>query len=170
MYRTLREWKGDQLEKEAAQGNRLTPWLMEPGGSMLHSQGLSDNPYPDSNQPNYPHWYLPISSRSILIVSSHLHLGLPIGVFLAGLPVKFPHSGRLIHLNLLDLITLTISDERYKLWNFSLWSLLHSPFSSLLVPNIRLKILFSNTIGLHSSLNVRDQENRSSKWSTSWVQ
>ena len=27
----------------------LTPWLMEPGGSMPHSQGLSNNTYPESN-------------------------------------------------------------------------------------------------------------------------
>ena len=33
----------------------LTPWLMEPGGSMPHSLGLSNNPYPEPNQPNYPH-------------------------------------------------------------------------------------------------------------------
>ena len=26
---------------------------MEPGGSMPHSQGLSNNPYPEPNQPNY---------------------------------------------------------------------------------------------------------------------
>ena len=35
--------------------NNLTPWLMEPGGSMPHSQGLSNNSYPEPNQPNYPH-------------------------------------------------------------------------------------------------------------------
>ena len=34
---------------------RLTPWLMEPGGSMQHSQGLSNNSYPEPNQPNSPH-------------------------------------------------------------------------------------------------------------------
>ena len=28
---------------------------MEPGGPMPHSQGLSNNPYPELNQPNYPH-------------------------------------------------------------------------------------------------------------------
>ena len=26
---------------------------MEPGGSMPHSQGLSNNSYPEPNQPNY---------------------------------------------------------------------------------------------------------------------
>jgi hypothetical protein len=30
------------------EGNtELTPWLMEPEGSMLLSQGLSNNPYPE---------------------------------------------------------------------------------------------------------------------------
>ena len=60
------------------------------------------------------------------------------------------------YLNLLDLITLTILGELYKPWSSSLWTLLHSPFSSLLGPNIRLRILFSNTLSLDSSLNVRD--------------
>ena len=40
--------------------------------------------------------------------------------------------------------------------DFSLWSPLHSPLSSLLGPNTRLRILFSNTLSLDSSLNVRD--------------
>ena len=60
------------------------------------------------------------------------------------------------HLKLLDLITLTIFGERYKLLRSLLWSLLHSPFPSLLSSNIRLRILFSNTLSLHSSLNVKD--------------
>ena len=30
--------------------NKLTPWLTEPGASMPHSQGLSNNSYPEPNQ------------------------------------------------------------------------------------------------------------------------
>ena len=29
---------------------KLTPWLMEPGGSIPHSQGLFNIPYPESDQ------------------------------------------------------------------------------------------------------------------------
>ena len=29
---------------------KLTSWFMEPGGSMPYLQGLSNNPYPKSNQ------------------------------------------------------------------------------------------------------------------------
>ena len=105
-----------------------------------------------------------ISLRSILTLSSHLRLGLPKCLFPVGLPVKtlialLPFSILTTwpaHLNVLDLITLTILSERYKLWSSSFWSLLHSPFSSLLGPNIRLRILFSNTLSLQSYLNLRD--------------
>ena len=107
---------------------------------------------------------IPISLRSILILSSHLHLGLPKGLFSVGFPVKIlkallPSSILATwpaHLNLLVLITLTILAEQYKLWSALLWSLLHSPFSSLLIPNIFLRILFSSTLSLNSSLNVRN--------------
>ena len=129
---------------------------MKSGGSMLHSQGLSNNPsWAESTQ--FPA-LIPISSMSILIMFSHLRLGLPKGLFPVGLQVKIVKavlpssilSTCPAHLNLLDLITLTILCERYKLWSSSLWSLLHSPFASLLGPNIRLRILFSNTHSLHT--------------------
>ena len=32
--------------------NELTPWLMEPGGSITHSEGRSCNACPEPNQPN----------------------------------------------------------------------------------------------------------------------
>ena len=89
---------------------------------MLHSQGLSNNSYPEPNQPKLPA-LIPISSRSILILSSHLRIGLPKGLFPVGLPVKIlkallPSSILATcpaYLNLLDLITLTLLGERYKL-------------------------------------------------------
>ena len=139
--------------------NLTNSMLMELGGPMPHSQGLSNNPYPESNQPNSP-----ISSRFILILSPHLHLGLTKGLFPLGLPVNilkallpsFILATWPVHLNLLDVITLTVLGAQYKLWSSSLRSLLQSLFSSLLGPNIRLRILFSNTLSLDSSLNVRD--------------
>ena len=119
-----------------------------------------------------PHSLDPILSRtnsisriSTYFLKIHFIIDLPAALgflkylFSAGLPVKilkaFPPSILAkwpVHLNLLDLVTLTILSKRYKLWSSSLWSLLHSPFAFLLSPNIRLRILFSNTLSLH----VRD--------------
>jgi len=59
---------------------------------------------------------------------------------------------------LLDFITRTIFVEQYRSLSSSLCSFLHSPVTStLLGPNILLNTLFSNTLSLRSSLNVRDQ-------------
>ena len=133
---------------------------MKPRGTMLHSQGLSNNTYPELNQSNflYSHLFL------LDLLSFHLCQGLPKDLFPVNLPVKIIKSllpssilaTSTAHFNLLDLITLTILGERYKPWSSLLWNLLHSPFSSHLEPNICLEILFSNTLSLHSSLNVRD--------------
>ena len=107
-----------------------------------------------------------ISLRFILILPSHPRLGLPKDLIPAGVPVKMLKALLYlsiqatwpVYLNLLDLIALTILSERYKLW-----SPLHSPFASLLGPNIRLRILFSNTLSLRSSLNVRDHASQPSQ-------
>ena len=85
-------------------------------------------------------------------------LGLPKGLLPVGLLVNMLKAllPSLIQIpcsacfNLLDLITLTKLGERHKLWSSSLCRLLHSLFASILGPNIRLRILFSN-----SPLNVR---------------
>ena len=87
-----------------------------------------------------------ISLRFILILSSHLRQSLPKGLFPVVVLVKFWKHSYLLpwssHLNLRVFITLTILDERYKVLSSSLWSLLHCPFSSLLDPNIRLRVLY----------------------------
>jgi hypothetical protein len=58
--------------------------FMEPEGSLPCSQGISTGPYPEPDQSSP---YRPIVSllRSILILSTHLRLGLPNGLFPSGL-------------------------------------------------------------------------------------
>ena len=98
---------------------------MKPGGSVVHLQVLSSNPYPEPNQSNFSYWNLIIYLTLILTWSSHLLLGLPEGLFPVDLPVnilktQLPSSILAIcpaHFNLLDLITLTILGKRYKLWS-----------------------------------------------------
>ena len=111
----------------------------------------------------YPH---PTSWRSILILSTHLRLGLPSGIFPSGFPTKTLYTSLSspirstcpAHLILLDFISRTILGEDYKSFSSSLCNLLHSPVtSSLLGPNILLNTMFSNTLSFLSSRNVNDQ-------------
>jgi hypothetical protein len=79
---------------------------------MLHSQGLFNNHY---LEPNQFLTLIPTSPRFIIILISHLSLGLPKDLFPVGLHLKMfkllLHSFILAkspaHLNLLDLIALT---------------------------------------------------------------
>ena len=51
---------------------------MEPGGSIPHSQGLSNNPYPESNQPNSLYRYL---FHYNILLPSTVYLRLPKDLF-----------------------------------------------------------------------------------------
>jgi len=129
---------------------------MELEGSLPHSQVPANCPYPEPTRssPYPPH---PISLRSILILSSHQHLGLPTGLFPSGFPTKTLFTPLLspipatcpAHFILLDYITRTIYGEQYRSLISSLCSFLLSPVtSSLLGRNILHNTLFSNTISL----------------------
>jgi hypothetical protein len=97
-------------------------------------------------------------------LSTHLRLGPPSGLFPSGFPTSILYAFLFylmraifpVHLIALDLIVML--GEEYKLWSSSLHSFLQLPnISFRFGPNILLNTLFSNTISLCSSLNVRDQ-------------
>ena len=103
---------------------------------------------------------LPTSWRSILILSSHLLLGLPSGLFPSVFHTKILYTPLLsptratcpAHLILLDFITQPILGEQYRSFRSSLCSFLHFPLtSSLLGPNILLNTYFQTPSAIHNT-------------------
>ena len=112
----------------------------------------------------YPH---PTSWRSILILSTHLRLGLPSGLLPSGFPSKTLYTSlfspiRAIspaHLILLDFITRTILGEEYKSFSSPFCNSLHSTVtSSLLGPNFymiqSLEIYYFKGISEHFDIII----------------
>ena len=97
-------------------------------------------PVPILSQLDPVHTPHPTSWRPILILSFHLSLGLPSGLFLSGFPIKTLYTPLLsfilatcpAHLILLDFITRTILGEQYESLSSSLCSFLHSCYLVLL--------------------------------------
>jgi len=113
---------------------------------------------------------VPILSQLDPVYSRTLHIPPMPGSSKPSLSLRFPRqnsactSPLLISaacpacLILLDWITRTILGDEYKSLSSSLCNFLQSPVtSSVLGPNILLSTLFSNTLSLHSSLNVKNQ-------------
>ena len=108
----------------------------------------------------------PTSWRSIVILSSHLYLGLQSGLFPSGFPTKILYAPLLspihatcsTHLILLDLVTRTIFGEHYRqkaaCYLVSFPALLQQPSwaqMSSLISNKQYSILFWDTPSLCSS-------------------
>ena len=137
---------------------------MEPQGSLPHSQVHTTCPYPE------PTRFTPYPTSHFLKI--HLNIIIPSTpgslkwFFPSGFPTKIlytppPFTTRATcptNLILLVLITRKILGGEYRSLSSSLCNFLRSHVnSSLLGPNILLNTLFSNTLSLRSSLNVRDQ-------------
>jgi hypothetical protein len=113
------------------------------------------------------------SLRSILILFTHLRLGLPSGLFPSGIPTNILNAFLFspiratfpVHRILPELIILIILGEEYKLWSSSLRNFLTS---SLFGPNILLTTLFANTLSLCSSLSVIDQVSYPYRTTAKW--
>ena len=139
---------------------------MESGYSIPQTQGLSNNPYSETNQPNFPYWHLfkIYCNIALPFMASLSRDLLPDKILKSFLPYSVLATCP-VHLNLLYLIILSVLCERNKLWVCHYEDLSIYIFI-LLGPHIRLRILLSDKFSLYSSLNVRDHVPQS--YSQNW--
>jgi hypothetical protein len=99
--------------------------------------------------PTYVHIFLVFSFLLVFLSNVHMHSSIHILPYACYM--SFPsHPPWLDHSNKFC--------EGHNLWSFSLCSFLQPPIiSSFFGPNIFVSTLFSNTLSLHSFLNIRDQ-------------
>jgi hypothetical protein len=141
--------------------SNISDHFMEPKGSILCSQQTSSGPYPEPDKSSPYHHILSPSLKSILIVFTNLcFVLLIVSVLLAfhQYPIHItllPHSRYIAcpsHPHCPD-----YSNYTWQRVQVSLSRFLQPPaISSPLGPNILLSSLFSNTLSLRSSINVRD--------------
>jgi len=82
----LTPWSRALLEKLIGfQLVKNSPHFMEPEGALLHSQVAATSPYPKPDQSN-PCTTILLPEKFILLLSSHLRLGLTGGIFPSSSP------------------------------------------------------------------------------------
>ena len=137
---------------------------MKPEASLPHSQVPAICPYPEPalSSPKPTFYFLKIH---LIIIISHLHRGLPRGLFSSGFHTKTQYTPLLspisatcsAHLILLNFITRKLLSEQYRSQSCSC-NFLHSLVtSSFLDTNILLNTLFSNTLCLPTILSQRQR-------------
>ena len=95
----------------------IPSFLWNPEGSLPHSQNHATGPFPEHDQSSpCPH---PTSWRSVLILSSHLRLGRPSGVFPSGNLTKTLYAPSLSPLHVFSREWLFITKYvQWATWNF----------------------------------------------------
>jgi hypothetical protein len=151
--------------QQVLSSSRVSPHFMKPRGSLPHSQEPATCPYPVPDR--FSTCAPPTFRKSILIISSHLRVGLPSGSFPQVFPLKpcltlysppyVLHAPPTSVFFILSPKLYLVRTTEHKAPCYVVFSTPPPPASCLLRPNVLLSTLFSKTLSLHSSLNVSDQ-------------